>query len=59
MGRRAGVQRYCGKYMSNFAPMLLNLAAVASSGSWSFALRLIPGLILVAVAAWAGALLIR
>lgn len=30
-----------------------------SSGSWSFALRLIPGLILVAVAAWAGALLGR
>ncbi|MGZ5877419.1 MAG: MgtC/SapB family protein [Bradyrhizobium sp.] len=29
------------------------------SGSWSFALRLIPGLILVAVAAWVGALLIR
>jgi uncharacterized membrane protein (DUF4010 family) len=30
-----------------------------SSGSRSFALRLIPGLILVAVAAWAGALLLR
>ncbi len=30
-----------------------------SSGSRSFALRLIPGLILVAVAAWAGALLMR
>ena len=30
-----------------------------SSGSRSFALRLIPGLVLVAVAAWAGALLMR
>lgn len=30
-----------------------------SSGSRSFALRLIPGLILVALAAWAGALLMR
>ena len=30
-----------------------------SSGSWTFALRLIPGLILVASAAWAGALLMQ
>ena len=30
-----------------------------SSGSRSFALRLIPGLVLVAAAAWAGALLTR
>jgi hypothetical protein len=30
-----------------------------SSGSWTFALCLIPGLILVASAAWAGALLMQ
>jgi uncharacterized membrane protein (DUF4010 family) len=35
------------------------IAFAWSSGSRSFALRLIPGLIVVAIAAWAGALLVR
>ncbi len=30
-----------------------------SSGGWSFALRLMPGLVLVAVAAWAGAFILQ
>lgn len=33
---------------------LTKIVMAASSGGWTFALRVVPGLILVALAAWAG-----